>query len=91
MLGNLVIKLMRVMEENRRTERNYRRNVLANLGDAVFVEASNGMTPLGTVIASLIWYLNPSRPLFHLSGPSLISPNSSPRFGQPKKWNVSVN
>jgi MFS family permease len=59
---------MKPEKRPRNTEQNYRRNVLANLGDAAFVEASNGMTPLGTIIASLLWYLTPSKTIISLVG-----------------------
>jgi MFS family permease len=59
---------MKPEKRSRNTEQNYRRNVLANLGDAAFVEASNGMTPLGTIIASLLWYLTPSKTIISLVG-----------------------
>jgi MFS family permease len=45
------------------TKDHFFRNVYLNFGDAVFMETVNGMTPIGTVIASLLRYLTPSKTL----------------------------
>jgi MFS family permease len=49
-------------------EANLRRNVLVNIGDAVFTEAANGMTPMTTIIASLLRTLTPSKTLITVVG-----------------------
>jgi MFS family permease len=49
-------------------EANLRRNILVNIGDVVFTEAANGMTPLNTIIASLLRTLTPSKTLITMVG-----------------------
>ena len=52
----------------RSDDQNFNRNVIANFGDAVFLEAANGMTPLGTIITSMLRYLTPSKTIISLVG-----------------------
>src|SRR5690349_11005676 len=67
------------------------RNVFLNCGDAVFLETANGMTPLGTIVSSLLRYVTPSKTLISSLGALSSIVQGVPQLFAARKMEQSVS